>query len=182
MQRATQHKKKQLLKQLEGTSKRGKNRGLTSKRVSFQPNPNGHHGRSRNGPPRSGPAALRLRRVRFANLLGRVSAPAERNAATALQCLPKEISLERAAPNKEGRCEWQRWQRAGKQHGGNKQHIPSISTPLALSRPVGWLVGRFPSFFIFVFQFKNWCIVIVLFSYSHLFYTCHLTNRPNHHQ
>lgn len=99
-------------------------------------------------------------------MLGRVSAPAERNAATALQCLPKEISLERAAPNKEGRFEWCCRQRAGKQHGGSKQHTP-LSIHLNSSR-VGWLVGRFPSFFIvFVFQFQDWRIVIVLFSYSH---------------
>ena len=47
-----------------------------------------------------------------------------------------------------------------------------------LSRPVGWLVG-FRHFLFFVFQFKNWRIVIVLFSYSH--FILHLTNRPNNH-
>ena len=48
-----------------------------------------------------------------------------------------------------------------------------------LSRQVGWSVSVI--FYFFVFQLKNWRIVIVLFSYSHFILAISFTNRPNNH-
>ena len=56
--------------------------------------------------------------------------------------------------------------------GAGKGQVSSMAAASNTFHPsplaAGWLVGRFPSFFIvFVFQFQNWRILIVLFSYSH---------------
>ena len=56
---------------------------------------------------------------------------------------------------------------AGKGQVSSMAATGNTFLPSQLFSRQGWLVGRFPSFLFFVFQFKNWRIVIVLFSYSH---------------